>query len=92
MLYSHPENYSVGLDEYLLAALVIAISLSMVCTLRMFSFKFKNFAFAANWHRYLLIVAAIVLVAVQGVTGLASTIAFYIVLSIFTHSRTKREG
>ena len=92
MLYSHPENYSVGLDEYLLAALVIAISLSMVCTLRMFSFKFKNFAFAANWHRYPLIVAAIVLVAVQGVTGLASTIAFYIILSVFTHSRTKREG
>ena len=92
MLYSHPENYSVGFGEYLLAALVMAISLSMVCTLRMFSFKFKIFAFAANWHRYLLIVAAIVLVAVQGMTGLASTIAFYIVLSIFTHSRTKREG
>ncbi|MGN1246553.1 MAG: CDP-diacylglycerol--serine O-phosphatidyltransferase [Muribaculaceae bacterium] len=92
MLYAHPENYSAGLDEYLLAALVVAISLSMVCTLRMFSFKFKNFALATNWHRYLLIAAAVVLVAVQGITGLASTIAVYIVLSIFTHSRTKREG
>ena len=92
MLYSHPECYTSAADEYLLAALVIAISLTMVCRLRMFSFKFKNFALSGNWHRYLLIAAAIVLVALQGVTGLASTIAVYIVLSVFTHSRTKREG
>ncbi|MGN1238467.1 MAG: CDP-diacylglycerol--serine O-phosphatidyltransferase [Muribaculaceae bacterium] len=92
MLYSHPECYTSAADEYLLAALVIAISLTMVCRLRMFSFKFKNFSLSGNWHRYLLIAAAIVLVALQGVTGLASTIAVYIVLSVFTHSRTKREG
>ncbi len=86
-LYSDPTNY----HPLLLAAAIIAISLSMVCTLRMFSFKFKSFSLAASWHRYLLIAAAIVLVAVQGVTGLASTIAVYILLSLITHSRTKRE-
>lgn len=92
LLYAHPELYATATDGYMLAVLIVAISFSMVCKLRMFSFKFKNFTFAGNWHRYLLIVAAVAFVAAQGVTGLASTIMFYILLSVFTHRRTKLEG
>ena len=90
--YENVHLYSTGYYECALAALAAAISLTMVCRLRMFSFKFKNFTLGKNWHRYLLIVAAVIFVAVQGISGFASTIVFYIILSAITHSRTKREG
>lgn len=70
-------------------ALTLVMSYMMVSSLRMFSLKFKDFSFGNNWHRYLIIIAAIAFVAVQGVSGLASTILLYIILSVFTHKHTK---
>ncbi len=65
-----------------LSLLVVAVSLLMVADgFKMFSLKFKNFRFADNWPRFLLIAAAIVLVALLGVPGLAVTILLYVVLS-----------
>lgn len=76
-------------DVWVIVALSIIMSYMMVCSLRMFSLKFKNFKFADNWHRYLIILAAITFCAIQGIAGFASTIAFYIILSIITHKHTK---
>lgn len=75
---------------YALAALVVAVSLLMVCRLRMFSLKFKNFSLSGNWHRYLIALLTVVCVAAQGVPGLASAIIAYVALSAVTHGRTKR--
>ncbi|MCM1020658.1 MAG: CDP-diacylglycerol--serine O-phosphatidyltransferase [Muribaculum sp.] len=70
-------------NPWFCAALVVIIaSLMLASRLKMFSLKFKNFGFAANYMRYILIVAAIAFVAAFGLGGLAWTIALYIVLSV----------
>ena len=86
--WQHPGALG-GCGLWVMAAVTVLISLMMVCRLRMFSLKFKDFGLANNWHRYLIIVAAIVLIALQGLAGLASTIVAYILLSALTHRRTK---
>ena len=48
----------------------------------MFSFKMKNFALKNNFYRYILVIAAPVLVYLFGVTGLFYTIVLYISLSV----------
>jgi len=64
-------------------ALVVALSLLMVCNLRMFSLKMHNLtSLRDNWAQYLLLAAAVVLVITLRLPGLAWTIALYVVLSI----------
>ncbi len=67
--------------------LIALVSLSMVCALRMFSLKFKTFGLRDNFVRYLIIVAAVCLVVVCGVSGLAWTIVLYLLLSLLSRSR-----
>lgn len=75
-------NYSHGYSGDLLTlAAILIIGLMMVSNVRMFSLKFKNFAWRENFRRYMIIVAAIAFVAVNGIEGLMWTIIFYILLS-----------
>lgn len=67
--------------DWCLLALIIAVSLLMVSELPMFSLKFKSLGFAANWQRYVILAAAVVLVAVMGIKGLACTIILYVLMS-----------
>lgn len=55
--------------------------------MKMFSLKFKNFSFHENFIRYVIIVAAIVFVALYGISGLAWTIVLYFLLSLLRQSR-----
>jgi CDP-diacylglycerol--serine O-phosphatidyltransferase len=67
------------------AAMVIAIivvSSLMVCNMRMFSLKFKNFDFRENFRRYVIMFATIAFVAVWGISGLMWTILLYILISV----------
>lgn len=68
-------------------ALILLLCWAMVGSFKMFSLKFKNFDFAENFVRYVIVVAAIVLVALYGVPGLAWTILLYFLLSIMRQSR-----
>lgn len=61
--------------------IIAVISLLMLSPLRMFSLKFKNFKFRKNARRYILIMAAALFVATEGLAGLAWTILFYILAS-----------
>lgn len=72
-----------------MTVLIALISLSMVCGMRMFSLKFKNFDFRENFTRYVIILAAVAFVVFYGVSGFAWTIVLYIALSMF--SRVKAE-
>jgi CDP-diacylglycerol--serine O-phosphatidyltransferase len=54
----------------------------MVINLPMFSLKFKNLKWKDNWHRFVFIAIAIILLAVFNVYGLALTILAYIFLNI----------
>lgn len=64
------------------ALVVIVASLMLASGLKMFSLKFKNLSWTDNYMRYIMIVAAIVSVVVAGISGLALTIALYIILSL----------
>ena len=66
-----------------MAVLIIIMSLLMVATgMKMFSLKFKNFNFKENLRRYVIILAAVLFVILEGVPGLGWTIIFYIILSL----------
>ncbi len=72
-------------NNWVVAAVVIVMSLMMVSNVNMYSLKFKNFNFRENFRRYMLILAAIVFVITEGVSGLAWTIIFYILSSCLKH-------
>lgn len=64
-------------------ALIIALSLLMVCNLRMFSLKMHNLAsLKQNWAQYLLLAASVALIAALRLPGLAAAIALYVILSV----------
>ena len=64
--------------------LVVALSLLMVCNLRMFSLKLHSLSVKENYKQYLLVLAFVLCVSFCGVTGLAWAMLFYIVLSAVT--------
>ena len=69
------------ISPWVSAVCAAALSLLMVCNLRMFSLKLHNFSLRENWAQFLLIIGAIACIATMGLPGLAVTIALYIVLS-----------
>lgn len=68
------------------AVVIVLVSLAMTANFRMFSMKFKNFDFAENFRRYVIIVAAIVFLIFYGLSGLMWTILLYLLLSL-VHKR-----
>lgn len=71
-------------NPWVVSVVIVVMSLAMVSDIHMFSLKFKNLSFRDNARRYLLILGAISLVAVEGLSGLAWTIIFYILVSVVT--------
>ena len=69
------------------AVLIVLVSLAMTANFKMFSLKFKNFDFAENFTRYVIIVAAIVFLIVYGLPGFMWTILLYILLSVLRRNR-----
>lgn len=76
-------------NGWLIAAVTVAISLSMVCGMRMFSLKFKNFSPKENAVRYVQAAGTVVAVALWGVSGLAAAILLYFLLSAATAGRRR---
>lgn len=76
-------SYGYPADWIAVVTVVVISSLMVDMRLKMFSLKFKNFNIKENLLRYIIIVAAIVLVTACGIPGFALTIALYIVLSLF---------
>lgn len=73
---------------WLVIVLIVALSLLMVCNLRMFSLKMHNLAsLKQNWAQYLQIIATVALVKIMGLPGLAVAIALYVLLSIIKRER-----
>lgn len=66
----------------IIVILTVLLSLAMVGRFKMFSLKFKNFELRENFSRYTIIVAAIVFVALYGLSGLAWTILLYFLISL----------
>ena len=62
--------------------LIVLVSLAMVGRFKMFSLKFKNYDVRENFSRYAIIVAAVLFVVFNGLSGLMWTILFYFFLSL----------
>ena len=68
---------------WMVILLIVALSLLMVCNLRMFSLKMHNLSsFKQNWAQYLQVIATVAFVMLFGLPGLACAIALYVLLSI----------
>ena len=67
--------------------LIAMLCWAMVGNFKMFSLKFKNFDVHTNFCRYVILVAAVLFVAIYGLSGLAWTILLYFLLSILRQSR-----
>ena len=79
-----------SLPLWMVLILIVALSLLMVCNLRMFSLKMHNLSsLKQNWAQYLLVVATVVFVIVLGLPGLALAIMLYVLLSIIKRDDPK---
>ncbi len=68
--------------DWVMAVLIVALSLLMVSELKMFSLKFTNTSFRDNARRYVILCAAVLFLITDGVAGLAWTIVLYILISL----------
>jgi len=75
------------ISQWIVLALIIALSLLMVCNLRMFSLKMHGFGLSESYRQYILVVASIVFVALAGISGFACIIVFYVLLSALFKER-----
>lgn len=82
-------TYGYPSDWVMLAGIAL-MSWLMLCPLRMFSLKFKDFSLHNNFMRYAVLIAAIVLVAVFKVPGFSLAILLYILAAaIYNHTSRK---
>ena len=77
-------EHHADVPALVVAGLVVALSLLMVCNLRMFSLKLHSLSVKENYKQYLLVLAFVICVGFCGITGLAWAMLFYIVLSAVT--------
>ena len=73
---------------WIVILLIVALSLLMVCNLRMFSLKMHNLSsLKQNWAQYLQVVATVAFVVLLGLPGLAAAITLYVLLSIIKREK-----
>lgn len=75
-------THKLAIPGNIVVMLIGIMGILMVSRLRMFSLKFHHLRFRGNVLRYVIIIAAIVLVSTLGLPGLAITILLYLVLSV----------
>ena len=64
-----------------LSAIAVLLSAMMVSNIKLISLKFTNFSFAANWHRYFIIISALILLIFLHVVAFPIIILIYVVFS-----------
>ena len=69
-------------SQWIVLALIVALSLLMVCNLRMFSLKLHGFSLEESYRQLVLVIASVVFIVLAGVSGLACVIAFYVLMSL----------
>lgn len=80
--YSEPFRELLGGQPWVLLVLILGFSILLVSEVPMFSLKLKNFSWASNKYRYLLIVGAVILFAVNMVFFMSGVILLYLLLSL----------
>lgn len=73
---------------WIVILIIVALSLLMVCNLRIFSLKMHNLSsLRENWAQYLQVVATVAFVVLLGLPGLAAAITLYVLLSIIKREK-----
>lgn len=72
-------------DDHVIILVILLMSLAMVSNITLFSLKFKNFGLRGNIMRYAILIAAVVFVALFGLSGFTWTILLYMVMSIVSN-------
>lgn len=75
----YAEHHTIS--PWIVLALIVALSLLMVCNLRMFSLKIHSFGLKENFRQYALVIATMAFLIVGGISGLACVIIFYVIAS-----------
>lgn len=70
-----------NISQWIVLALIVVMSLLMVCNLRMFSLKIHNFSIKENYRQYALLIATIAFIVIAGVSGFACVVLFYVIVS-----------
>lgn len=78
--YTHHSDVNV----WIVLALVVVLSLLMVCSLRLFSLKVHSLSLKVSYRQWLILVATVAFVATMGLPGLSCTIVLYVLLSVLT--------
>lgn len=77
------------LSQWTVFVLIVVMSLLMVSNLRMFSLKLHSFSLKDSYRQYVLVIASVVFIVLAGVSGLASVIAFYVLMSLLLKEKEK---
>ena len=62
----------------------------LVSEIPMFALKFKTWGWKGNEIKYIFLVTCIPMLILLGISGLAATIAWYVILSLFTNAQKKK--
>lgn len=79
MAWAETHNYP---GDWAMLVIVCLLSWLMVSEIPMFSLKFKSWGFKENVRRYVILIAAVIFVVTEGLSGLAWTIILYLLISL----------
>lgn len=75
-----------------LSVFAIASSLLLISEIPMFSLKISSFSWKEGKLQYILILSAVLLIAFFGIIGISATILLYILLSVITSHKVRKQG
>lgn len=84
---NHAFLTSTQFNAIYLIILVIVFSLLLVSEIPMFAFKIKSFTWQENKVRILFLIVTILLIVFLGISGIAASIVWYIILSLITNKK-----
>ncbi|MDE6271781.1 MAG: CDP-diacylglycerol--serine O-phosphatidyltransferase [Muribaculaceae bacterium] len=76
-------GWQAAVNPWILLTAIILESLLMTSNIRLFSLKFKNFGWAGNQLRWVLILASLLLIIFWGLQAFCPIIFIYIILSVY---------
>lgn len=74
--------HSIISNPYFMLGIAVLLSILMVSDIRLMSLKFKDLSFKANWHRFLLLLLAMLLILIFKIMALPLIILLYVVFSL----------
>ena len=75
---------------YVLVGLIFVSSWLLVCEMPMFALKFKQWGWRGNEVKYVYVGTAVLLIVLLGIPGIATAIAWYVVLSAVLQLRDRK--